>query len=153
MAWRDNLSALRDQLAEVRAQRLQRAADEEARLHADREQLVRMADSLKVSDLLLEMNSTLLQNRGDIQRANSWNLDIDLDDDSENGLDLIDEEQDDDAVTTVLSWEESGGREIAVEVVSDPEGFSLQVNGVEIRPEREALEQALVVAFRDELEL
>ena len=152
MAWRDNLSALRDELAEVRAQRLQRADDEEARLIADRDQLVRMADSLKVSDLLLEMNSTLLQNRGDIQRANSWNIDIDLNDD-EDDVDPSDEEPDEDAVTTVLSWEEAGDREIAVEVVSDPEGISLQVNGVEIRPEREALEQALVEAFRDELEL
>ena len=53
----------------------------------------------------------------------------------------------------MLSWEEAGDREIAVEVVSDSEGISLQVNGVEIRPEREALEQALVEAFRDELEL
>jgi hypothetical protein len=29
----------------------------------------------------------------------------------------------------------------------------VQVNGVDIRPEREALEQALVEAFREELEL
>ncbi len=152
MAWRDTLNALRDELADVRAQRQQTAAAEEARLNTDRDQLVSLSDSLKISDLLLDMNSTLLEGRGDIQRANSWNIDIDLDDD-EDDVDLSDEDQDEDAVTTVLSWEEAGDREIAVEVVSDPEGISLQVNGVEIRPEREALERALVDAFRDELEL
>ena len=63
------------------------------------------------------------------------------------------EDDDEEAITNILSWDEDGDREIAVEIILDEEGVSLQVNGVEIRPEREALEQALVEAFRDELEL
>ena len=153
MAWRDTLYALRDELAEVRAQRIARAAEEETRLNENRNQLVSFADSLAISGLLLEMNSTLLQDQGAVQRTNSWDTDIALEDD-EDELDFDPEEDpDEDAVTAVLSWEEAGDREIAVEVVATPEGISLQVNGVEIRPERDALEQALVEAFRDELEL
>lgn len=33
------------------------------------------------------------------------------------------------------------------------EGIYLQINEIEIRPERDALEQGLIVAFRDELDL
>ena len=152
MAWRDTLNALRDELAEMRAQRQRTAADEEAKLNADRGRLVSLADSLKISDLLLAMNSTLLQDQGEVQRANSWDTDTDLDD-GEDDIAPLDEDPEEDAVTIVLTWEEDGDREIAVEVVSDPEGISLQINGVEIRQDPVALEQALVEAFRDELEL
>ncbi len=151
MAWRDTLYALRDELAEVRAQRQRLAAGEEAQLNEGRNQLTSLADSLKISDLLLEMNSTLLQDQGDVQRTDSWDTDTDSEDD-EDEFDS-EEDPDEDAVITLLSWEEAGVREIAVEVMSTPEGITLQVNGVVIRPEREALEQALVEAFRDELEL
>ncbi len=151
MAWRDTLYALRDELAEVRAQRQARAAGEEARLNEDRNQLISLADSLEISRLLLEMNSTLLQDQGDVQRTDSWDTDTELEDE-EDDFDS-DEDPYEDAVITLLSWEEAGVREIAVEVISTPEGISLQVNGVVIRPDREALEQALVEAFRDELEL
>ena len=33
------------------------------------------------------------------------------------------------------------------------DGIYLQVNGVDVRPEREALEAALIEAFRDELDI
>ncbi len=152
MAWRETLNELRDELAEVRAQRQARAAEEEAQLNADRNQIMSLADSLEISALLSEMSSTLVQGRGEVQRSNSWEADIDPDD--EDITEVLDEDADLDAVTTVLSWDEAGDqREIAVEVVAAEDGISLQVNGVAIRPEREALEQALVEAFRDELEL
>lgn len=153
MAWRDTLYALRDELAEVRAQRQKRAADEEAQLNEDRRQLTSLTDSLDISGLLLEMNSTLLLDQGAVHRTNSWDTDIDLEGDEDEVDSDPEAGPDEDAVITLLSWEEAGDREIAVEVVSDPEGASLQVNGVEIRPERDALELALVEAFRDELEL
>jgi hypothetical protein len=43
--------------------------------------------------------------------------------------------------------------EIVVDLGLSDEGTYLQINGIEIRPEREALEKGLVEAFRDELEL
>ena len=153
MAWRDTLNALRDEVAEVRARRQARAAEEEAQLNENRNQLVKLADSLTISELLLTMNSTLLRDEGAIHTTNSWETDIDLEDDQDEVDVDAEDDPDEDAVITVLSWEEAGDREIAIEVVSDSEGITLRVNGVEIRPEREALEQALVEAFRDELEL
>ena len=63
----------------------------------------------------------------------------DLDDDSE-------------AFTAFLSWEEDGEREIAVDLGVTDAGVYLRVNGKDTRQERRALEQALLRAFREELE-
>ena len=52
-----------------------------------------------------------------------------------------------------MIWDEAGEREIVVDLGLSEDGTYLQVNGVDIRMEAEALEQALVEAFRDELEL
>ena len=57
MAWRDILIELRNELAEVRAQRQQHAAAEEAELKKDRDELARLADSLGIADLVSEMNA------------------------------------------------------------------------------------------------
>ena len=64
-----------------------------------------------------------------------------------------DDEDDGDVITTVLSWDEGGELEIAVDLGLSDEGTYLQINGIEIRAEREALEKGLVEAFRDELDL
>ena len=151
MAWRDTLSALRDELAQVRAERQQQAAVEEAELQEARRGLSRLADSLGISDLLSEMNATLVDNRGKIETIASW--DSGPEDSDADGDEDDDDDDGDDVIVSVLSWEEDGEREIAVEVVSIEHGTSVQVNGVEVRPDREALEQALLEAFRDELEL
>ena len=67
---------------------------------------------------------------------------------------LDDENEDqEDAITQILSWDEFGEREIVVELLLVEDGAPVQVNGVEVRPDREALEQALLEAIRDELEL
>jgi hypothetical protein len=52
-----------------------------------------------------------------------------------------------------LSWVEGGEMEIAVDLGLSEGGIYLQINEIEIRPERDALEQGLIEAFRDELEL
>ena len=64
-------------------------------------------------------------------------------------------EEDDntDVITTILSWDEGGELEIAVDLGLSDDGIYLQINEIEIRPERDALEQGLIEAFRDELEL
>jgi len=72
---------------------------------------------------------------------------------SMNGGEPDDEDDDTDAITTILSWNEGGEMEIAVDLGLSDEGIYLQINEIEIRPEREALEQGLIEAFRDELEL
>ncbi|PKB83388.1 MAG: hypothetical protein BZY88_02125 [SAR202 cluster bacterium Io17-Chloro-G9] len=149
MAWRDTLRTLREELAEVRAERQRQAAAEDAEIRQQREELSRLANSLELSRLLNEMNATLLNGQGSIETIVSWEAPAEAGDE-----DLDDtEEEEGDLIAVILTWVEAGDREIAVDLGLGEDGTYLQVNGVDIRQESEALEQALVEAFRDELEL
>ena len=153
--WHDRLLRLKQELAEVRAVRQRRANEEEVELARERDDLSRLADGLGIAGLLADMNATLLDGRGRVETVVGWEDEtvegmIDL---SSPSLDLEEDEDDSDVITSVLAWEEGGQLEIIVDVGLTDEGTYLQVNGIEIRPERDALEQALLEAFRDELEL
>ena len=153
--WHDRLLRLKQELAEVRAMRQRRTNEEEAELARERNDLSRLADGLGTAGLLADMNATLLDGRGRVETVVGWEDEtvegmIDL---SSPSLDLEEDEDDSDVITSVLAWEEGGQLEIIVDVGLTDEGTYLQVNGIEIRPERDALEQALLEAFRDELEL
>lgn len=157
MAFRDTLTNLRDELAAARAQRIQEAAAEDAELAAVREKLRDLAESLQIAPLLEELNAVLLDGRGVIHRFNSWDEEME-DAAAEPGFNLVsldeDDEDDLEEICVTLSWEEDGERAIEVELgVEEEDSFYLMVNGVAIRQERTALEQALVEAFREELEL
>ena len=155
MAWRDTLNGLRDELAEVRAERQHQTRAIEAEQQRQREELSKLADTLGVSQLLNEMNSVLLRGEGKVENLPSW----------ENGeedeeleelpllLDNFEDEEGGDVLSSVLTWEEDGEREIAVDLGFADQGPFLQVNEIDTRPEQQALEQALVEAFREELEL
>ena len=157
MTWRDTLEGLKQELTEVRTQRQRRVEEEDAGLQKERDDLSRMAKDLGVDELLAEMNATLLDGKGEIQTIISWESgdgDPDLDGViSMNGDEPDDDGEDTDVITTILSWEEGGEMEIAVDLGLSDEGIYLQINEIEIRPERDALEQGLIVAFRDELDL
>ena len=157
MTWRDTLEGLKQELTEVRSQRQRRVEEEDAGLQKERDDLSRMAKDLGVDELLAEMNATLLDGKGEIQTIIGWESD-DGDPDLEgvismNGDEPDDDDEDTDVITTILSWEEGGEMEIAVDLGLSDEGIYLQINEIEIRPERDALEQGLIVAFRDELDL
>ena len=157
MTWRDTLEGLKQVLTEVRTQRQRRVEEEDAGLQKERDDLSRMAKDLGVDELLAEMNATLLDGKGEIQTIIGWESD-DGDPDLEgvismNGDEPDDDDEDTDVITTILSWEEGGEMEIAVDLGLSDEGIYLQINEIEIRPERDALEQGLIVAFRDELDL
>ncbi len=157
MTWRDTLEGLKQELIEVRTQRQRRVEEEDAGLQKERDDLSRMAKDLGVDELLAEMNATLLDGRGEIETIIGWESD-DGDPDldgviSMNGDEPDDDDEDTDVITTILSWEEGGEMEIAVDLGLSNEGIYLQINEIEIRPERDALEQGLIVAFRDELDL
>ena len=157
MTWRDTLEGLKQELIEVRTQRQRRVEEEDAGLQKERDDLSRMAKDLGVDELLAEMNATLLDGRGEIETIIGWESD-DGDSDldgviSMNGDEPDDDDEDTDVITTILSWEEGGEMEIAVDLGLSDEGIYLQINEIEIRPERDALEQGLIVAFRDELDL
>jgi hypothetical protein len=153
MAWRDTLRGLRQELAEARAEQQRQAAANEAQVSRAREELSQLAVSLGITELLSEMNSTLLDGLGQVETITSWEDSDSEPDHDEDELDFVGEEEDADFITTLLSWEEAGEREIMVELEISDEGTSLQINGVGVRFDRNALERALVEAFRDELEL
>ena len=148
MTWRDSLSELKEELANVRAERLSQASDEDAEIEKEREELSRLADSLGVSELLGDMNRTLLDGQGSVEKIVSW------DTDEEAGDEFIGEEEEDaDVIALILTWDERGERELAIDLGVTDDGVYVQINGIEIRAERQALEPALLQAFRDELEL
>ncbi len=158
MQWRESLSALKQELERVRPVRQREAAEAEEKLSRERQSLANLAESLGISSLLSDINSRILDGQGELESIVSWEPDEDVDGDAEDGLDALDVFDDDDedqydAITHALSWEEFGDREIEVELVLSEDGASILVNGVEVRPEREALEMALLEAIRDELEL
>ena len=157
MTWRDTLEGLKQELTEVRARRQRQVAEDEAGLLKERDDLSRMAQTLGVDELLAEMNATLLDGKGEIETIVGWEsapgnpeLDPGI---SMNGDEPDEDDEDTDVITTVLSWEEGGEMEIAVDLGLSNDGIYLQINEIEIRPEREALEKGLVEAFRDELDL
>lgn len=152
MAWRDTLGRLREELADVRAERQRQAAADDAEIQNQREELSKLATSLGINQLLNEMKATLLNGQGELETIISWETPADGDDEDVNDRDDSEEEEGD-LIASILIWDEAGEREIAVDLGLSEDGTYLQVNGVDIRPEGEALEQALVEAFRDELEL
>ena len=156
MTWRETLEGLKEELTNIRAQRQSRVDEEAAGLQKEREDLSNRARELGINELLAEMNNTLLDGNGAIETIVGW---VTADDDLElepgismNGEEP-DEDDDTDVITTILSWEEGGDLEIAVDLGLSNDGLYLQINEIEIRPERTALEQGLIEAFRDELEL
>jgi len=157
MTWRETLEGLKEDLNEVRAQRQKQVDEDEAGLKKERDGLSQTARELGVDGLLAEMNATLLDGKGKVETIVGWeSSDEDLDIDpgiSMNGGEPDDGDDDTDVITTILSWNEGGEMEIAVDLGLSDEGIYLQINEIEIRPEREALEQGLIEAFRDELEL
>jgi hypothetical protein len=155
MSWRDTLQGLKQELAEVRDDRRRRLEKENADLQSERDDLSRMAETLGISELLAQMNATLLDGKGQIEAIVGWEPGPDdLDPDAGmNGEESDEVLEDTDVITTILSWEEPEEMEIAVDLGLSTDGIYLQINEIEIRPEREALEQGLIEAFRDELEL
>ena len=149
MAWQETLSKLKEELVEVRAERQRQAAEDEAELQQQRDDLSQLAGTLGISELLAEMNKILLDGHGAIENLISWDSSDEEDDDF--ALDEDDEEEEADVIDAILSWEEGGEREIAVELGVTDEGTYLRINGVDIRPDQEAVEQALLQAFQDEL--
>ena len=156
MSWRETLEGLKEELTDVRAQRKRQVDEEKAGLQKERDDLSKMAQNLGVDELLAEMNTTLLDGKGEIETIIGWVSDgDDLESEQVISMNGDEPEEDDntDVITTILSWDEGGELEIAVDLGLSDDGIYLQINEIEIRPERNALEQGLIEAFRDELEL
>ncbi|MFQ6028009.1 MAG: hypothetical protein ACE5Q6_10995 [Dehalococcoidia bacterium] len=157
MAWRDTLYELRAQLAAARAERLAVLQEENAERQQVQRRLTELVSSLEIASLLQEMNTVMLEGKGKIETFVSWEHSGEEDDAPASDLDFLnpfdDEEEDADVISLILTWEEDGEREVDVDVGDSEDGVYLQVAGVEIRQEPQALQDALVEAFRAELEL
>ncbi len=150
MAWRDTLMELKAELAGLRSQRSRQAEDDQVEIDRQRRELTQLSETLQIPQMLEEMNTTLLDGKGEMEKIVSWEP---IEDGAEN-LELDEEAiEEADVITAILTWVEGGDRELAVDLGISDDGTYLQVNSVDIRPEREALEQALLEGFRDELEI
>ena len=146
MAWRDSLMRLKEELAAVRATRMQRVEAFDRQVAAEREELLARQESLQIAPLVAEMNEVLLDGQGRVETTIEW--------ESEEDEPLFEADDDvADVITTALTWEEGEELEIVVELVMLDEGLSLLVNGVQIRQDRDALERSLIDAFREQLEV
>ena len=118
-----------------------------------------MAGSLEIAQPIEDMNSVLLRATGQIESYSSWDPpEPEAERVAANDLEIMhlggdDDVEDADYVSTVLTWDEDGECEIAVDLGFGENGIYLQVNEIDIRPERGALEDALVEAFKDELQV
>ena len=159
MAWRDTIESLQIELADVRAERSRQIKLEESERHDQRQQLSKMAASLEIAQLIDDINSVLLSGTGQIKSYSSWDPpEPEAERETANDLDIMHLGSDDaadyaDYVSTELTWNEDGECEIAVDLGFAEDGIYLQVNEIDIRPERGALENALVEAFREELQV
>jgi hypothetical protein len=159
MAWRDTIESLQAELAEARAERLLQSKLEEAARESQRQQLVQMAQSLEIAKLVDDINTVLLQGTGQIEAYSSWDQPEQEPAEAGDDMELLrlaegdDDDGEADYVSTVLTWNEDGECEIAIDLGFSEDGIYLQVNEIDVRVEREALEQALVEAFREELQV
>ena len=146
MAWRDSLEQLKAELTQARATRIERLEAYDQEVAAEREELLSRHDSLNITALVLEMNEVLLDGQGEVETTVEWET-------GEEEEELTYDDETADVITTALSWDEGEELEVVVELAMLDEGISLMVNGVQIRQDRNALERALIDAFREQLQL
>ena len=146
MAWRDSLEQLKSELTDARASRMERLESYDQEVAAEREELLSRHDSLNITSLVLEMNEVLLDGQGEVETTVEWETG-----DEEEDLAYDDEAAD--VISTALSWDEGEELEVVVELAMLDEGISLMVNGIQIRQDSNALERALIDAFREQLQL
>ena len=146
MAWRDSLEQLKAELTQARATRMERLEAYDQEVAAEREELLSRHDSLNVTALVMEMNEVLLDGQGEVETTVEWET-------GDEEEEAIYDDEAADVITTALSWDEGEELEVIVELAMLDEGISLMVNGIQIRQDRNALERALIDAFREQLQL
>ncbi len=146
MPWRDSLLQIKEELTAARASRLQRLQAFDRQVAAERQELLSRHESLEIAALLREMNEVLLEGQGEVETTVEWETgeEEELFEGDEDAADVI---------TSSLTWDEGEELEVVIELAMLDEGLSLMVNGIQVRQDRDALERALVEAFREQLEL
>jgi DnaJ-domain-containing protein 1 len=145
MPWRDSLLQLKEELTSARSSRLERLKAFDRQVAAEREELVARQESLQITALVTEMSEVLLDGQGLMEVTVEW--------ESEEEDRFEGEDDMADVITTSLTWDEGEELEVLVELVMLDDGLSLLVNGMQIRQDQDALERALLNAFREQLEV
>lgn len=146
MAWRDSLEQLKSELAQARATRMERLEAFDQEVAAEREELLSRHDSLGITSMVMEMNEVLLDGQGEVETTVEWEP-------GEEEEDPIYDDDTADVISTALTWDEGEELEVVVELAMLDEGIALMVNGIQIRQDSNALERALIDAFREQLQL
>ena len=146
MPWRDSLLQLKEELTSARSSRLERLKAFDRQVAAEREELVARQESLQITALVTEMSEVLLDGQGLMEVTVEWESE------EEDRFEGEDESMAD-VITTSLTWDEGEELEVLVELVMLDDGLSLLVNGMQIRQDQDALERALLNAFREQLEV
>ena len=145
MPWRDSLLQLKEEMSTARASRLERLQAFDRQVAAEREELLARQESMQITALVTEMNEVLLDGLGQVETTVEWETE---DEDRFEGEDDMA-----DVINTALTWDEGEELEVLVELVMLDDGLTLLVNGVPIRQDPDALERALLNAFREQLEI
>jgi hypothetical protein len=159
MNWKESIESLLPEIGLIREERERIIADEESERETGRAQITALTSDLGIMSLLENINSTVFGNSASIEFSQSWDTDdttaandtnaqIPMDNEEEYGIDYV---------STILSWNEQtkgdSEREIAVDIGISVNGIYLQVNEIDVRPERIAVENALIEALREEIRL
>lgn len=145
MPWRDSLLQLKKEMSTARASRLERLEAFDRQVAAEREELLSRQESMRITALVSEMNEVLLDGQGTVETTVEW--------ESEEEDRFEGEDDMADVISTALTWDEGEELEVLVELVMLDDGLTLLVNGVPIRQDPDALERALLNAFREQLEI
>ena len=145
MPWRDSLLQLKEEMSTARASRLERMAAFDRQVAAERDELLARQESMQITALVTEMNEVLLDGQGQVETAVEWETE---DEDRFGGEDDMA-----DVISTSLTWDEGEELEVLVELVMLDDGLTLLVNGVPVRQDPDALQRALLNAFREQLEI
>lgn len=145
MPWRDSLLQLKEEMSTARASRLERMEAFDRQVATEREELLARQESMQITALVTEMNEVLLDGQGQVETTIEWETE---DEDRFEGEDDMA-----DVISTALTWDEGEELEVLVELVMLDDGLTLLVNGMQIRQDTDALQRALLNAFREQLEI
>lgn len=145
MPWRDSLLQLKGEMSTARESRLERLEAFDRQVAAEREELLARQESMRITALVSEMNEVLLDGQGSVETTVEW--EAEEEDRFEGEDDMAD------VISTALTWDEGEELEVLVELAMLDDGLTLLVNGVPIRQDPDALERALLNAFREQLEI
>ena len=166
MAWRDELSVLRNEIESAIARQLGEAVEEDLDVVQDRNELYNLAASLQVAQMLVDINEIVLSGTGRVESTSLMEYYDDEDfvfemEDLGQGQDedSEDEEEDDDSMDEgeelrfSLFWDYATECAVDVELGKSNGRTYLLVNGEEVRQQREVLETAVIDAFRSEMNM